>query len=108
MQWSKLNPYKLPIIAGSFAFAFLVAVFSFLYGVKKSSVVDNPAQANPAQAQTQPTNTEIDLKIKGNRKSKIYHLRGCPNYADLKESNIVWFKTKEEAEASGYRMARNC
>lgn len=49
-----------------------------------------------------------DLKIKGNRKSMIYHLPGCPNYYQISDYNIVWFRTHEEAKAAGYRMTRNC
>ena len=49
-----------------------------------------------------------DLKIKGNKNSKIYHLPGCPNYDDIAERNIIWFKSHEEAKAAGFRMARNC
>lgn len=63
--------------------------------------------ADNASAQNQSASAE-DLKIKGNRNSRIYHLKGCPNYADIKESNIVWFKTTEEAEKAGFRMAKNC
>ena len=51
---------------------------------------------------------EVDLKIRGNRSSRIYHLPGCPNYEDIALRNIVNFKTKEEAESKGYRMAKNC
>ncbi len=58
--------------------------------------------------QTVQSTASVDLKIKGNRNSKIYHLRGCPNYDDIADRNIVWFKTNEEAEENGYRMARNC
>lgn len=54
------------------------------------------------------TQNTKDLKIKGNKNSKIYHLPGCPNYNDIAERNIIWFKTKEEAENAGFRMARNC
>jgi hypothetical protein len=56
----------------------------------------------------QNSSTEEDLKIRGNRASKIYHLPGCPNYNDIAERNIVWFKTREAAEAAGFRMAKNC
>lgn len=58
-------------------------------------------------AQTQSVQT-VDLKIKGNRKSRIYHLPKCPNHNDIAEQNIVWFKTHAEARAAGYRMAKNC
>ena len=59
---------------------------------------------------TPPVNQSVivDLKIRGNRNSRIYHLKNCPNYDDIAERNIVDFKTHEEAQAAGYRMARNC
>lgn len=103
MNYAKINKFKTSIIVGSFAVASIVAVPAFFYGIKSSpeqQQPDSPAQSNQAVV--------IDLKIKGNRKSKIYHSRGCPNYDDLKETNIIWFKTTEEAEARGFRAARNC
>jgi len=82
-----------------------VGIGAFLYGYSNNL---NPAPETFAQT-TQSTQTNaIDLRIKGNKNSKIYHMKGCPNYNDISERNIVWFKTKEEAEAAGYRMAKNC
>jgi hypothetical protein len=52
--------------------------------------------------------TAVDLKIKGNKNSMIYHLPRCASYDRIAERNIEWFKTTEEAESAGYRMARNC
>lgn len=46
--------------------------------------------------------------IIGNRKSKIYHWQGCPNYADVAAGNQVLFQSATEAESAGYRAARNC
>lgn len=64
--------------------------------------------AAPISALKQTETQEIDLKIKGNKNSKIYHLSHCPNYSDIAERNIVWFKTHDEAEKAGFRVARNC
>ena len=44
----------------------------------------------------------------GNRNSRIYHLPGCPNYSQVAERDHVPFKTEAEAQAAGYRKARNC
>ncbi len=70
---------------------------------------DQPA-AFVAQTSVSPTaeSSVVDLKIKGNKNSKIYHLPGCASYHQIKERNIVWFKTAEEAQAAGFRMAKNC
>ena len=46
--------------------------------------------------------------IVGNRNSKIYHLPNCPDYNKVSERNRVPFRTQAEAEAAGYRKARNC
>lgn len=49
-----------------------------------------------------------DLRIKGNKNSRIYHLPNCKNYNDISPQNIEWFKTEEEAAAAGFRKAGNC
>lgn len=46
--------------------------------------------------------------IKGNKDSKIYHWFGCPNYDDISPRNVEQFAAIEDAEAKGYRPARNC
>lgn len=71
-----------------------------------------PTQAN------QTTNTPNATKqskqqnssaIRGNRNSKIYHLpRDCPSYSKIAPHNIVIFNSEAEAQAAGYRKARNC
>lgn len=47
-------------------------------------------------------------RIKGNKNSRIYHLPGCVNYDDIKENNVVWFSSQDEARQAGFRKARNC
>jgi micrococcal nuclease len=46
--------------------------------------------------------------IRGNRKSRIYHLPECPHYNRLHQTNIVGFATETEAQEAGYRKAKNC
>jgi hypothetical protein len=46
--------------------------------------------------------------IIGSRASKIYHLPNCPDYSKVLGRNRILFKSDFEAEASGYRKARNC
>ncbi len=46
--------------------------------------------------------------IIGNRRSKIYHLPGCPSYGRVSEGNRVEFMSREEADSEGYRLAGNC
>jgi methylphosphotriester-DNA--protein-cysteine methyltransferase len=44
----------------------------------------------------------------GNRNSKIYHMPNCPDFNKVSEKNRVRFETEAEAQAAGYRKARNC
>jgi endonuclease YncB( thermonuclease family)/methylphosphotriester-DNA--protein-cysteine methyltransferase len=59
-----------------------------------------PAAQTPPAAATGP--------IIGNKNSKIYHRPDCPGYKSVSEKNQVKFNTVEEAEAAGYRAAKNC
>ncbi|MGI9107066.1 MAG: hypothetical protein ACR2G4_12555 [Pyrinomonadaceae bacterium] len=46
--------------------------------------------------------------IIGNRRTRIYHWHGCPNYYDVAPENQVIFATPEEAEERRFRAAQNC
>jgi hypothetical protein len=46
--------------------------------------------------------------VVGNRRSRVFHLPGCPGYAAVSEKNRVLFLSREVAEAEGYRLAGNC
>ena len=39
---------------------------------------------------------------------KAYYPKGCAAANRIKEENIIWFDTKEEAEMQGYKPAQNC
>jgi endonuclease YncB( thermonuclease family)/methylphosphotriester-DNA--protein-cysteine methyltransferase len=47
-------------------------------------------------------------EIIGNKNSKIYHRPDCPGYKSVSEKNQVRFKSVAEAEAAGFRVAKNC
>lgn len=42
------------------------------------------------------------------RNGSSYHLPSCPGALNIKEENKIWFRTKEEAAAAGYKPAGNC
>lgn len=69
------------------------------------------------QPAAQPANTTLPKTVKagantvhGNRNSKeqIYHVPGCPNYSTMKANNIIHFANEADAQAAGYRKAKNC
>lgn len=91
-----------------------LALGAFVIGYTNNNFVNPTPPTNTVQNISQnqtnqkPSETIVDLKIKGNKNSRIYHLPGCPNYNDISERHVIWFKTHEEAKARGFRMARNC
>lgn len=44
----------------------------------------------------------------GSKNGEVYHLQHCSGAKRISEANRVFFKTKAEAEAAGYRPAANC
>lgn len=56
---------------------------------------------------TATTSTAAGAVI-GNRRSHIFHRPDCPDYLKVSPSNRVPFATAADAEAAGYRQARNC
>jgi len=66
----------------------------------------NPA--TPSAGSVSPPVASSDLKVIGNKNSKIYHLPGCSGYTRISEKNQVKFDTAGDAEKAGYRLAKNC
>lgn len=46
--------------------------------------------------------------IIGNKNSMIYHYPGCPSYDKVAEKNRIYFRTRQDAETAGFRVAKNC
>ncbi|HYG80455.1 MAG TPA: thermonuclease family protein [Pyrinomonadaceae bacterium] len=68
---------------------------------------EETAPAAEASADAAET-TAAAGEIIGNKNSKIYHRPDCPGYKSVSEKNQVKFKTVAEAEAAGFRAAKNC
>lgn len=67
---------------------------------------ENVEEETKKQDEATQTSETVDMRIKGNRNSMIYHFPGGRSYNKVKESNAVYFKTPQEAEAAGYRPAK--
>ena len=46
--------------------------------------------------------------VRGNRRSHVYHLPGCPSYERVAPRNRVPFPSEKLARAAGFRRAGNC
>lgn len=69
----------------------------------KPSTYKAPAKIEPKGTATAETGTYVASKS-----GEKYHLPTCSGAKAMKESNKIWFTTKEEAEAAGYTPAANC
>jgi len=69
---------------------------------------DYRRSGRPAKAEFWETPTTATGPIVDDRSSKIYHLPNCSDYGKVAPRNQVPFKTEAEAQAAGYRKARNC
>ena len=75
---------------------------------EESTASRGPPQFGAAQPDPSPEIASSPYPIIGNRKSHIYHRPDCPNYSQIAPHNRVTFNSEAEAEAAGYRLARNC
>lgn len=81
--------------------------------IDKNAKIGLPAQTGlRAQSDGQATDTNNNYKILGNFlasiNGKAYYPKDCAAANRIKEENRIWFNTKEEAEAQGYKLAQNC
>ncbi len=52
--------------------------------------------------------TEERSEIVGDKKAKVYYLATCQSIMGISEANRVLFKTSEEAEKAGFKLAKGC
>jgi len=86
----------------------LFSVFLICFSVQLA-IFDRPPEASLSVESLDPENWAMaTVPIIGARNSKIYHLPNCPDYNKVSERNRAPFMTEAEAQAAGYRKARNC
>ena len=66
-----------------------------------------PRQHTAAQDADEVLTKRWDKPILGNQRSQIYHLPTHKNYGDVGPHHQVRFSTEREAQAAGYRRAKN-
>jgi hypothetical protein len=62
--------------------------------------------ANSAGEPTQPVGESEQKLYAGSKNSNLYHHKDCPDWKRIKEENLVWWPTKEAAEAAGYTSSK--
>jgi hypothetical protein len=65
-------------------------------------------QAAMADAAPDPTDAPEEPEIIADKKSKTYYIGTCRPEKEIVETNKVIFKTTDEAEKAGFKLAKNC
>ena len=75
-----------------------------------SDVVSHLGSTTPAEQAPLPQKKAASGagRFVASRGGSAYHYPWCPGALKIKEENKIWFQTKEEAEAKGYKPAGNC
>jgi hypothetical protein len=113
----KIKPYENDIIL--VAVILFVALISFGLGrlsalsERKTPITIENMSANlfevelPSDDGSSTSNIENRLFV-ASRNGAKYHYPWCSGAQRIKDSNRIWFATKEEAEKAGYTPAANC
>ena len=59
-------------------------------------------------AAAESSETEEAAEIVGDKKNKVYYLSTCQTNVEVPEANKVLFKSSEEAEKAGFKLAKGC
>ncbi len=100
-------------------FIYIILILVFLIGLgtgllvnnNKSSqiIIDKNAKVGlPAQPDLPAPAARASGNFMASINGTAYYPKGCPSANRIKEENIIWFSTKEEAEMQGYKPAQNC
>ena len=113
------------------AMIFLIGIASFGLGrlsvslpMKELISLESPASAEgqpadissaldsaPASLESSPSPVQTASKngsFVASKSGSVYYAMWCSGVSRIREENKVWFQTKEEAKAQGYRPAKNC
>ena len=64
--------------------------------------------ANTTNSQRATLTVDANKIFVASRNGKKYYYAWCDSAKVIKETNRIWFATKDEAEKSGYQPAANC
>jgi len=79
-----------------------------LLDVGAEDVVAGRRQAKEELDSATETTGDESAQVTGDKEAKVYYTASCPPQKEIKETNKVAFKTAEEAEKAGFKLARGC
>ena len=77
-------------------------------GAEEAIAERRQAKEERDSAGAEPTAREETAEIVGDKKAKIYYLASCQTTVEIPEANKILFKSSEEAEKAGFKLAKGC
>jgi hypothetical protein len=77
-------------------------------------IIDEAAEQTLAERRQAKEEQDADAEeaataeVIADKKTKVYYLQDCQPASEIEEQNRVVFKSREEAEKAGYKLAKNC
>ena len=95
---------------------FLIGIASFGLGRLSASLPekepirleDTSIPASTAEQAASSTPAAKSGSYVASKSGTVYYASWCSGISRIREENKVWFQTKEEASAAGFRPAKNC
>ena len=78
------------------------------FHISDAAAEETIAARREAKEQQDSAAEEVEAEIVADKKARLYYLEGCLSADQIKEEDRVGFKSKEEAEKAGYRLAKSC
>jgi hypothetical protein len=77
-------------------------------GAEETIAQRRQAKEERDSATSEATATEETAEIVGDKKGKVYYLATCQTTVEIPEANKILFKSSEEAEKAGFKLAKGC
>jgi hypothetical protein len=77
-------------------------------GAEEAIAGRRQAKEERDSAATEATATQESAEIVGDKRAKVYYLATCQTTVEIPEADKILFKSSEEAEKAGFRLAKGC
>jgi hypothetical protein len=94
-------------VAGAPSFRILDQIAGDTVSARREAKEQRDAAAEAAAAEATGTKENAG-DIIGDQHNRIYYAAGCQPSKEIDEPNRITFKSKEEAEKAGFKVAKNC
>ena len=76
--------------------------------MRRQAKEEQDSMAEAAAAEGTTTEATEEPEIIADKKSKTYYTGTCKPEKEIAEANKIVFKTTDEAEKAGFKLAKNC